>query len=85
MYAGVYIDGYSNVEIRNGTIRNFGAQYQVLPLVGIEKKNVDPFPGSDSTHILPPWRSIIFLQVASPIPVPGYSFFVCRRWNITNI
>lgn len=27
--------------------------------------------GSDSTHIFPPWRSTIFLQKASPRPLPA--------------
>ena len=34
------------------------------------KKKVVPFPGCDSNHILPEWRSTIFLHTASPIPVP---------------
>jgi hypothetical protein len=38
---------------------------------GNVKQNVEPAPGRDSTHILPPWRSTILLQMASPIPVPG--------------
>jgi len=39
----------------------------------IVKRNVLPAPSSDSTRILPPCRSTIFRQMASPIPVPGYS------------
>src|SRR5215207_4450463 len=48
-------------------------------------QNVVPRPGSDSTHMRPPWRSTIFLQIARPMPVPGYSARVCRRWNSTQI
>ena len=48
-------------------------------IVGIVKKNVEPFAGSDSTQIRPPWRSTIFLQFASPIPVPGLSRLVSIR------
>jgi hypothetical protein len=32
-----------------------------------------PLPTVDSTQILPRWRSTIFLQIARPMPVPGYS------------
>ncbi len=38
---------------------------------GMEKKNVEPWPGCDSTQMVPPWRSTILLQMASPMPVPG--------------
>ncbi len=37
------------------------------------KKKVVPWPSGDSTQIRPPCRATIFLQIASPIPVPGYS------------
>ena len=37
---------------------------------GIVKLNVEPLPGSDSTQMRPPCLSTIFLQMASPIPVP---------------
>ena len=36
------------------------------------KLKVAPCPGSDSTQIRPPWRSTILLQIARPMPVPGY-------------
>jgi hypothetical protein len=52
---------------------------------GKVKKKVEPSPGSDSTQIRPPWRSTIFLQMARPMPVPGYSFIVCSRWKISKI
>jgi len=38
---------------------------------GIVKKNVDPSPNWDSTQIRPPWRSMIRLTNASPMPVPS--------------
>jgi len=44
-------------------------------VAGIVKKNVAPSPGLDSAQIRPPWRSMIFLQIASPIArgpdIPG--------------
>jgi hypothetical protein len=39
---------------------------------GALKKKVDPSPSVDSTHIRPPCPSMMFLQVASPIPEPWY-------------
>jgi hypothetical protein len=39
---------------------------------GSVKENVLPSPTFDSTQILPPWRSTIFLQIASPMPEPAY-------------
>jgi hypothetical protein len=38
---------------------------------GRVKKKVEPSPGLDSTHIVPPWHSTIFLAMARPMPVPG--------------
>ena len=35
--------------------------------------NVEPFPGSLSTLMFPPWRLTILRYRASPIPVPSYS------------
>jgi hypothetical protein len=43
------------------------------------KLNVEPRPGCDSTEILPPCRSTIFLQMASPTPVPANSSRLCSR------
>jgi 3-methyladenine DNA glycosylase AlkD len=43
------------------------------------KSKLLPFPGSDSTQILPPCRSTIFLQIDKPIPVPEYSERLCSR------
>ena len=53
--------------------------------VGRVKKNVEPLSGSDSIQIRPPWRSTIFRQIASPIPVPEYSSRVCNRRNGSKI
>src|ERR1700675_80052 len=49
------------------------------------KRNVEPCPGWDSTEMLPPCRSTIFLQMANPMPVPSNSSRLCSRWNISNI
>ncbi len=49
------------------------------------KRKVEPCPGCDSTEMLPPWRSTIFLQMASPMPVPANSSRLCRRWNMPKI
>src|SRR5476649_1099634 len=49
------------------------------------KLKVDPCPSFDSTEILPPCRSTIFLQMASPMPVPANSSRLCRRWNMPKI
>ena len=40
-------------------------------LCGIVKRKVVPCPGVDSTQMRPPCRSTIFLQMESPMPVPG--------------
>src|ERR1043166_4234879 len=58
---------------------------RALARAGTVKKNVEPSPGCDSTQIRPPRRSTILLQMASPIPVPGYSVPVCSRWKIAKI
>src|SRR5450755_2150083 len=49
------------------------------------KRKVEPRPGVDSTEMLPPCRSTIFLQMAKPIPVPANSSRLCRRWNMPKI
>src|ERR1700730_13436295 len=54
-------------------------------LSGRAKWKVEPFPGCDSTQILPPSRSTIFLQMANPIPVPSNSLRPCSRWKRTKI
>lgn len=38
---------------------------------GSVARNTLPPPSRGSTAMAPPWRSTIFLQIASPIPVPG--------------
>ncbi len=40
---------------------------------GISNQNVEPRPGSDSTPMRPPIRSMMRLQIARPKPVPPYS------------
>src|SRR5208282_6903441 len=49
------------------------------------KLKVDPCPGWDSTEMVPPCRSTIFLQMAKPMPVPANSSRLCNRWNMPNI
>src|ERR1700733_11833837 len=49
------------------------------------KRNVEPCPGCDSTEMLPPCRSTIFLQMANPMPVPSNSSRLCKRSNMPNI
>src|SRR5215470_6973018 len=62
-----------------------GAALSIGPWVGSSKKNVVPLPGSDSTQIRPPCRSMIFLQIARPTPVPGYVRRLCNRWKMTKM
>ena len=45
------------------------------------KKKVLPWPGSDSSQMRPPWHSTTFLQIASPMPLPGYCLLLCNRWK----
>src|ERR1700683_2695411 len=49
------------------------------------KLKVEPCPSCDSTEMLPPCRSTIFLQMANPTPVPSNSSRLCSRWNIPKI
>ena len=44
-----------------------------------------PCPGRDSTQMRPPWRPTTFLQIARPMPVPGYLPRGCSRWKIRKI
>ena len=44
-----------------------------------------PVPGADSALMRPLWLSMIFLQVASPTPVPSYLWRGCRRWKRSKI
>src|ERR1051325_8691263 len=48
---------------------------------GSVKWNWLPSPGVELTQMRPPWRSTTFLQMASPVPVPGYWPMVCCRWK----
>ncbi len=36
-------------------------------------QNVAPLPGLDRTPMRPPAASMCFLEIANPMPVPGYS------------
>src|SRR5690606_7764969 len=40
-----------------------------------------PDPGLLLAVRLPPWRSKILRHIASPIPLPSYTSWVCSRWN----
>ena len=51
-------------------LRNAHQPYCWPSRVGMVKKMVAPFPGSEVTQMRPPWRSTIFLHVARPMPVP---------------
>src|SRR5271154_742270 len=59
--------------------------HQFLSLPARANRNVEPCPGSDSTEMLPPWRSTIFLQIANPMPVPANSSRLWSRWNMPKI
>src|SRR5215218_2853781 len=52
---------------------------------GSVKLNRLPPSGRDSAQIVPPWRSTTFFAIARPMPVPGYSSRVCRRWNMRKM
>src|ERR1700693_498130 len=51
------------------------------PWAGRVNLKVEPEPDCDSTQILPPSRSTIFLQMARPMPLPAYSERACKRWK----
>src|SRR5690606_24089847 len=51
---------------------------------GRMKWKVAPLPGSDSAQMRPPWRLSTRRTLARPMPVPGYSLALCRRWNTPN-
>src|SRR6266436_5617749 len=59
--------------------------HDFLSLSAKAKRNVEPCPGCDSTEMLPPCRSTIFLQMANPMPVPENCSRVCSRWNMPKI
>ena len=50
-----------------------------------KRERIEPCPGWDSTEMVPPCRSTIFLQIASPMPVPANSSRLCSRWNMPKI
>src|SRR5215213_4396447 len=53
--------------------------------IGSTARNLVPSPGVLSAVIVPPCRSTILRQTASPIPVPSYSVRPCRRWKGVKI
>src|ERR1700730_7401035 len=59
--------------------------HQFPSLSGRVKQKVEPFSGCDSTQILPPSLSTIFLQMDNPIPVPLKSSRPCNRWKRMKI
>src|SRR5712672_1651289 len=64
-----------------GGLVDFCVHVSPFCIFGSVKWNVLPSPYADSTQIRPRWRSTTFLHIARPIPVPGYSSCVCKRWN----
>src|ERR1700722_591392 len=52
--------------------------------IGKVNQNREPLLLAVSIPMVPPCSSTIFLQTASPIPVPVYASRPCRRWKITN-
>lgn len=44
---------------------------QLYIYLDIVKKNCEPLPSLEFTHISPPCLSTIFLHMDKPIPVPG--------------
>src|SRR5207253_509299 len=53
--------------------------------IGNVNMNSLPWPAVERAQIRPRWRSTIFLQIASPTPVPAYSSRVWSRWNATKM
>ena len=47
--------------------------FRYVDVLGSVKKNVDPLPSWESTQMRPPNRSMTFLPIARPIPLPGLS------------
>jgi len=58
-----------------------GRQRATGSAAGRVKEKVEPSPGVDSTRIVPPCRSTIFLTTARPMPVPPYASWVRSRPN----
>src|SRR5205085_6225732 len=73
LVAGVVLD---EQDLDGGTSVGHGNSF-----FGSVKWNWLPSPGVEFTQMRPPWRSTTFLQIARPMPVPGYSPMVCRRWK----
>lgn len=62
-----------------------GKRFAGFWTVGNVNLKVVPFPGNDSIHILPPFSSMIFLTIESPIPVLSEMFLSWMAWKISNI
>src|SRR6185503_1412338 len=56
-------------------------------LTGNSNEKVEPRPGSDSTHSLPPCISMMRREIARPSPVPPFSLVVEESacWNSSKI
>src|SRR3546814_7002485 len=51
---------------------------------GSVKRNVAPCPGLPSAPTIPPWRSMMRLTDARPMPWPSNCSWLCRRWKGRN-
>src|SRR5580704_19712926 len=72
-------ENFNSCRVRSNRFHHFPS------LSGSAKQKVEPFSGCDSTQILPPSRSTIFLQIDNPIPVPSNSSRPCKRWKRMKI
>ena len=70
--------GFDQENIAGRTV-SFDGVHDFFPFAAKAKLKVDPCPGSDSTAMVPPCRSTIFLQMANPMPVPANSSRLCNR------
>lgn len=77
--------GVSTADLRwkqsNGLFGEASPSGHAFRFTGKVTMKVEPFPGVLLAVIVPPWRSAIFLQMASPMPSPRYSSFPWRRWK----
>lgn len=95
LFFGIYLWGavYNNRNVLKLTILFYFCKTLITVHIGhikVEKNNIRCrcfctlllLPASLSASITLLWFSIIFLQIASPIPVPSYSFLPCNRWRV---
>ena len=54
-------------------------------ITGSRTSKTLPLPGVLWAVIVPPWRSTILRQMASPMPVPSYTSRGCSRWKMPKI